>query len=210
MRMALYLFLFSLCAASTSAAEPGFTVIFDGKTFTGWEGDTKKTFRIENEAVVAGSLKQRVPHNEFLCTTKEYGDFELRLKAKVSGQGKNAGVQFRSARIPNHHEVKGYQCDVGWLRKKPCWGWLYDESRRRKFLAEANSQELLKVLKQNDWNELVVRCEGAHIQIWVNGYQTVNYTEKEENISRRGIIGLQIHSGLPTEVFYKEIRIKEL
>ena len=106
------------------AAEPKDGVpLFDGKSFAGWEGNLKH-FRIEDRAIVGGTLKEKIPRNEFLCTEKEYGDFELRLKFKVLGKGANAGVQLRSQRIPNHHEVKGYQADLGdgW------WGCLYDEA----------------------------------------------------------------------------------
>lgn len=197
-------------ASSAVAAEPGFHSLFDGKTFAGWEGDTKKTFRIEAGEVVAGSLKSRVPRNEFLCTTKEYGDFELRLKAKLTGDGKNAGIQFRSVRIPNHHEVKGYQCDMGAGRGRNIWGSLYDESRRRQFLAHGDNDQLAKVIKEDDFNDIVIRCMGPRVQIWVNGLQTVDYTEKEDGIARRGIIGLQIHGGAPAEARYKDVRIKEL
>ena len=70
-------------------------------------------FRVEEGAIVAGTLKQPIPHNEFLCTTKEYANFDLCLKAKLVGDGDNAGIQFRSKRVPNHHEVSGYQCDMG-------------------------------------------------------------------------------------------------
>ena len=92
--------------------EEGFVSLFDGKTLAGWEGDTK-TFRVENGAILAGSLQDPIPRNEFLCTTRRYENFELRFEAKLVGPGKNAGVQFRSERIPNHHEVIGYQCDIG-------------------------------------------------------------------------------------------------
>lgn len=167
-------------------------------------------FRVEKGAIVAGSQKSRIPNNEFLCTTKEYGDFELRLRARLVGAGKNAGVQFRSRRIPNHHEVIGYQCDMGVMSGKSIWGALYDESRRRKFLAVGDGAKIKKIFKPGDWNELVIRCQGPRIQIWLNGHQTVDYTEADNKISRRGIIGLQIHGGPPAEASYKDIRIKEL
>src|SRR6185436_16372769 len=128
---------------------------------------------------------QKVEHNEFLCTTKEYGDFELRLKAKLLGKGDNAGVQFRSQRIPNHFEVIGYQCDMGNAAGKSIWGALYDESRRKKFLVTGDHDKLIKVLKPDDFNDLVIRCEGAHIQIWVNGEKTVDYKEEERTFRRR-------------------------
>jgi len=190
-------------------AEPGFRPLFDGKSLAGWEGD-QSVFRVENGAVVAGSLKDKVAHNDFLCTKQQFGDFELRLQAKLVGKGQNAGVQFRSERVPNHFEVSGYQCDMGSAGGKPIWGWLYDESRRKKFLVEADADELTKAVKSNDWNDLVIRCEGPHVQIWVSGLQTVDYTEADEKIARRGIIGLQIHGGEPAEAAYRKIRIKEL
>jgi len=179
--------------------------IFDGKTFEGWEGNLK-AFRIQDGAIVGGSLKQRVPRNEFLCTKKEYADFELRLKFKLLGKGANAGIQIRTKRIPNHHEVIGYQADMG----GKYWGCLYDESRRRKVLAKPDLKKVMSVLKKDDWNEYVIRCTGRRVQLWINGFQTVDYTEPDEKLEQRGIIGLQIHGGPPSEAWYKEIIIKEV
>src|SRR6185295_9303361 len=121
----------TLCASSLCAAKP--TKLFDGKTLDGWEGD-KATWRVEDGSIVGGSLDKTVPRNEFLCTTKTFGDFELKLKFKLVGDksSANAGVQFRTKRIPKHHEVSGYQADIG----QGYWGALYDESRRNKVLAQ--------------------------------------------------------------------------
>jgi len=181
--------------------------LFDGKTFAGWEGNLD-VFRIEDGAIVAGTLKKRIPRNEFLCTTRDYREFELRLKVKLLGDPTraNAGIQIRSRRIPNHHEMIGYQADMG----QHYWGCLYDESRRRKILAAANQEELAKVLRIGDWNEYVIRCVGKRIQLWINGYQTVDYTEPDDSIEQTGLIGVQIHSGPPSEALYKDIMIKEV
>jgi hypothetical protein len=182
--------------------------IFDGKTFDGWEGDTKNTWRVEDGALVGGSLEKTVPRNEFLCTTKSYGDFELRLRFKLLGDKEkaNAGVQFRTKRIPNHHEVIGYQADIG----QQYWGALYDESRRGKVLAGPEKALVEKLIKHEDWNEYVIRCEGPRIRLWLNGTLTVDYTEKDDKIERTGIIGLQIHGGAKAKALYKDIRIEEL
>ena len=195
--------------ADKPMAEVGFVPLFDGKTLDGWEGK-KEVFSVRERAIVAGSLKNPIANNEFLCTTKIYGDFELRLQAKLVGPGNNAGIQFRSQRIPNHHEVIGYQCDMGAWKPGVIWGALYDESRRRKMLAEGEQAEIAKVLKKNDWNDLVIHCQGNRIQIWLNGYRTVNYTEKDAKIATKGIIGLQIHGGKPSMASYRKIRIKPL
>jgi hypothetical protein len=183
------------------------TFLFDGRTFDGWEGDTNKTFRIEDGAIVGGSLKEKVPRNEFLCTTRSYTNFVLRVKFKLLGKGANAGIQFRSQRIPNHHEVSGYQADMA---DPSWWGCLYDESRRNKMLAKSDMEALNKVLKRDDWNQYVIRCEGRRIQLSVNGLQTVDYTELDEAIPQHGIIGLQIHGGPPSEAWYKDITIEEM
>ena len=119
-------------------------------------------------------------------------------------------MQFRTVRIPDKTEVSGFQCDVGNAFGRPVWGALYDESRRNKMLAEGDKDKVSEWLRKDDWNELTVRAEGDRIRIWLNGNLTVDYTEKDENIVKTGNIGLQIHSGPPTEAWYRNIRIKAL
>ena len=189
--------------------EPGFVWLFDGQSLEGWEGN-QKWFRIEDKSIVAGSLKEKIPNNEFLCSKKRYDNFELRFQVRLKGQGNNAGVQFRSERVPNHHEVSGYQCDVGGAFERSVWGALYDESRRNKMLAEGVAADVKKWTREGQWNDLRVRCEAAHIQIWLNGNPTVDYREEDAKIPQTGIIGLQIHSGPPTEAWYRAIRIRSL
>jgi hypothetical protein len=206
--LALVLLSASLCLSAQAGEPEEGRKLFDGKTLKGWEGD-ENSFRVEDGAIVAGSLKGDVPRNEFLCTTQEFADFELKLKCKLVGKGANAGVQFRTKRIPNHHEVSGYQADMreGW------WGKLYDESRRNRVLAgedTAVQEKLAKALKPDDWNDYVIRCEGPRIQLWLNGVQTVDYTEEEKDIAAKGVIAVQIHGGPPSEAWYKDIVIREL
>jgi hypothetical protein len=180
--------------------------LFDGKSLNGWEGDPN-IFRVEDGSIVGGSLKTALARNEFLTSTKEYGDFELRLKVKLTGAASaNGGIQFRSRRVPNNREMSGYQADMG----QHYWGSLYDESRRNKTLAGPDPDELKKVLKPNDWNDYVIRCEGRHIQLWLNGLKTVDYTEPDEKLEQKGLIGLQIHGGPASEAWYKDLEIKDL
>ncbi|HYR58462.1 MAG TPA: DUF1080 domain-containing protein [Chthoniobacteraceae bacterium] len=195
----------ALLATFASAAP---TPLFDAKTFDGWEGDTAKTWRIEDGAIVGGTLAEKVPHNEFLATTKSFGNFELRLKFKLIGTEGfiNGGVQFRSQRIANHFEMIGYQADMG----EGYYGSLYDESRRKKTLAAPDKELIEKTLKKDDWNDYRIRCEGRHIQLWINGVQTVDYTEPDEGIEQTGFIAVQIHGGGKAEAWYKDIVIEEL
>jgi hypothetical protein len=206
MRLSLPLVIFLIGTPALAADQP--LPLFNSKDFTGWEGDTTKTWKIEDGAIVGGSLDAVVPRNEFLCTTKSYGDFELKVVFKLTGDKAkgNAGVQFRTKRIPNHHEVSGYQADVG----QDYWGALYDESRRNKVLARPDAKVIDKLVKFDDWNEYVIRCEGPRIRLWLNGTLTVDYTEKDDKIERSGIIGLQIHGGAKAKVYYKSVVIEEI
>lgn len=201
-----------LLVAAISATADDFpkqsSPLFDGKTLDGWEGN-EHYFRVQDGCIVAGRLDEKIPHNEFLCTEQEYGDFELRLEAKLVGQGNNAGVQFRSKRVEGNTEVSGYQADIGGAWNRLVWGALYDESRRNRMLAEPEPKLTQSILKEG-WNELRVRAEGNHIQIFLNGEKTVDFKEQDDKIPSSGIIGLQIHSGKPTEAWYRNIRIRKL
>jgi len=182
--------------------------LFDGKTFNGWQGDTIHTWRIENGALVGGSLIETVPHNDFLATLQTFKNFDLQLQFKLTGTGfVNAGVQFRSQRLANpDYEMAGYQADLG----EGYWGSLYDESRRNKTLSKPDSLIIKKILHTNDWNYYRIRCNGKKIQIWLNDVLTVDYTEKEDTIMQSGLIALQIHGGGKAEVAYKKLQLTRL
>lgn len=202
--------------------------IFDGKTLEGWEGDLE-VFHVKEGAVVGILSEESDSDLSYLCTLKEYEDFELRLKVKMVGEDTNGGIQFRSRRVPDTHEVSGYQADAGHV----FWGCLYDEARRGKVLACPDPEFMRKELKRVDievdvdevavspdakkfretlkwhgWNDYVIRCVGNRVQLWVNGNLTSDYVEKDESIRRSGVIGLQVHDRAPTEVWYKDITIK--
>jgi hypothetical protein len=199
----------ALClAVGTVGARERGRRLFDGKSFAGWEGDTARTWRIEDGALVGGSLTETVPRNEFLATTREYGDFELTLEVKLTGTGfTNGGIQIRSRRIANPpNEMSGFQVDMG----EGYWGSLYDESRRNRTLVQPPAALLQRILRPGEWNRYRIRCEGARIRIWLNGEQTVDYAEKDPAIPSTGLIAVQVHGGGKTEARYRRLRLREL
>ena len=185
--------------------------IFDGRTFTGWIGDTNKTWRIEDGAFTGGTLTEKIPRNEFLRSTRSYTNFVLRFKFKLVGTPAggfvNGGVQVRSQPAKNPpNEMVGYQCDIGdgWF------GALYDETRRNKVLIKPDPAAVKKAVKPGDWNEYLIRCEGRRVRSWINGEAMIDYTEPDESLEQHGLLGLQIHSGGPAQIWYKDITIEEL
>lgn len=189
----------SKACAKCEKCKKGFKSLFDGKTLKGWEGD-KKLWFVENGMIVGRSAG--IKSNQFLFTTKEYGDFVLYIKFRlVDGKG-NSGFQIRSKKVGTH--AKGYQADAG----QKYWGWLYDEKRRGKLVG--SPPETVKHYKPAGWNEYVICCKGPNIELKLNGFVTAKYVEKDSKIPRKGIIAPQLHVGPPMEIQIKEIRIKEL
>jgi hypothetical protein len=69
--------------------------LFDGKTLDGWiQKNGTATYRVEDSAIVGQTTKGSP--NSFLCTEKEYGDFELEFEVKLINNELNSGVQIRT------------------------------------------------------------------------------------------------------------------
>lgn len=180
----------------------GFTPLFDGKTLDGWEGDT--SLWAAKDGMLVGT-SPGLKHNDFLSTTRTYGDFILKFSFRMTGDANsNSGAQFRSVRVPGH-EMSGYQADIG----QGYWGCLYDESRRNKVLVDA-SEKAKAAINQDGWNHYVIRCMGDHITLTLNGVTSVDYVEKDKDIAREGKIAVQIHAGGPMRIAFKDIYIQPL
>lgn len=192
----------ALLALNIFAAD-GFRPLFNGKNLDGWVVDTKEAWQVRDGMIVG--KHDGLKYNDFLRTARNYRNFELKLKFRLlNGEG-NSGVQFRSKPLRDSHEVIGYQADVG----QQYWGCLYDESRRKKVLAQAPA-EILAALDRNGWHEYAIRAQGNHITLHLDGKKTVDYTETEPGMDIPGFIALQVHSGPKIEVWFKDIVIREL
>ena len=44
-----------------------------------------------------------------------------------------------------------------------------------------------KIIKQDEWNEYRIRVKGPRVQLWINGTQTVDYTEADDKIEQKGL-----------------------
>ena len=195
-----------LGAAITQKAET--VTLFDGHSFKGWEGNTQDVWRIENQTIVGGSMDGN-PQNEFLATTRSFDHFRLTLEYKLVGSEGfvNGGVQFRSRRISDPaNEMTGYQADIG-------AGWsgsLYDESRRKTMLAEADKERLARIEKPGEWNHYEILAMGDQVKLFLNGSHMITYVEPDQSIEQKGLIALQIHGGCKAEISFRNIMIESL
>ena len=182
--------------------------LFDGTSFSGWEGDTNSTWRIRDGVIVGGSLAGN-PRNEFLATTRAYTNFHLQLDYRLVGTEGfvNGGVQFHSRRIaqpPN--EMSGFQADIG----AGFSGCLYDESRRNRMLAMADTNLLARVEKPGDWNHYEITAVGHQVTLTLNGQRTALWLETDPAIEWAGFIALQIHGNCKAEIAFRNLQIEEL
>jgi hypothetical protein len=188
-------------ASPGAAAEAGFEPLFDGRTLSGWEGDPR-LWKVEDGVIVGSTEGVKVTANTFLVyRKKQFGDFILRADVKLRNH--NSGIQFRSEELPDF-VVRGYQADMA---EGNWWGSIYEEKGKRGVMVNGWKGKAEKVVKPNDWNSVEVRCQGDQIQVTVNGLVTA---ELRDSVRTSGVIALQLHTGPPMEVRFRNLRIQEL
>jgi hypothetical protein len=180
--------------------QAGFELLFNGRDLYGWNGHPRN-WSVENGEIVGRASD--LSHNVFITYGMTYGDFELRYQVKLLNG--NSGVQFRSKEFPDY-VVKGYQADIA----DEWYGSLYEEKLGRGVLVNGFKSKGETVVRPGDWNDMVIRAEGPRIRIWLNGLQTVDFTETDESRPKSGVIALQLHQGPPMEVRFRNIRIREI
>ncbi len=202
-----------------------FKDIFDGKTLSGWDGDTT-VWRVEDGNIVGEVTAEKpLKTNTFLIWQGgSPGDFELKAEVKITEDG-NSGINYRSELVEGvPFGLKGYQADID--GKNTYTGLTYEE-RGRGMLAKrgetvtlengkdpivhtaANADSLLQLIHKNDWNEIHIVAAGNHLKYFLNGV-LMSETTDNDTVNRKsaGLIGLQAHTGPPMSVRYRNIRIK--
>ncbi len=206
-------------------AEEGFTRIFNGKDLSGWDGDPR-LWSVRDGVIRGETTPEKLAlRNTFLIWRGgTLRDFELRLSFRISSG--NSGVQVRS-KDQGEWRVTGYQAEV--VPSRAQMGLFYDEGGRG-FLARPGEsvainekgeikavgsvgdlEKIQSVYKEKDWNELAVVARGSHMAQKINGVVFSELTDEDEKgRALSGVLALQIHTGPPMLVEFKDIRIKAL
>jgi len=218
-----------LATAGTFAQEAGFKPIFDGKTLDGWKAPNMSYWSVEDGVLIAQSTQGNpVKSNQFLVwQAGQLDDFELKLKYRISGTDRaNSGIQVRSQVADDGH-VQGYQADID--RAGRYAGALYDE-RGRGMLAERGhktvidadgtkktespigaAEALMTTISKDGWNDYHIIARGRHITLKINSRVTAEVVDNDEkDLDLSGVLALQLHSGPPMKVEFKDIRLKRL
>jgi len=211
------------CAAAKPAAadEQGFVSIFNGKNLDGWVGlDGKK----DSYYVKEGMLICKDTGKDHLFTEKEYANFILRLEIKLdTGSNNGIGVRDQINRAPhlfgNELQVldDSYFPCVKHGRKLELKEYQYHGSLYG--VVPAKRGHLKPV---GEWNQEEILCDGRHLKVILNGATIVDVDlDKVKPIDghdkehyglkyAKGHIGLHAHGNYGAEVFFRNLRVKEL
>ena len=184
-------FAFCVCAANSAnaqdAAPEGFTSLFDGKSIDNWEQKNgTATYEIK-DGTILGTTATGSP-NSFLCSKKEYGDFELHFEVKVDDE-LNSGVQIRSVSKSDYKNgrVHGPQVEIAAASGS---GYIYSEGTGRGWISL--DRPVQDAFKKGEWNKYRVVADGCRVQTWINGKYVEDVIVPAVE-PKSGFIGLQVH-----------------
>ena len=209
--------------------ESGFERIFDGKSLAGWEGEPQY-WRVENGALVGEvAATNLLKVNSFIVWRGgETRDFELKVEYRVSAKG-NSGINYRSVMATNFGPwaMRGYQADID--GKNQYTGQNYEEKGRtflamrgqvtrledgkppKKISSLGSTNDLLSVIKSEDWNEYHLIARGNVLTHILNGrVMSVVIDDDVTNRTMTGSLGVQVHVGPPMKIEYRNFRLKRL
>ncbi|HEX4792677.1 MAG TPA: DUF1080 domain-containing protein [Humisphaera sp.] len=203
---------------------PGFVALFNGKDLTGWKGLLKAPldnparranlspearqaaqqeadknmaahWKVENGIIIYDGNKGRS-----LCTTKDYGDFEMWVDWKIEAGG-DSGIYLRGSP----------QVQIWDPANKPAGGvnsgGLYNNQKGPHDPTAAADRPV------GQWNRFQIIMIGDKVTVFLNGNKVVdnvvleNYWERNKPIYPTGQIELQDHN---SRLEFKNIYIREI
>lgn len=202
------------------SAEKGYVSMFNGRDLSGWQGFVanpikKKQFpayklrRLQKEAdekvkenwsVKDGMIVFNGKGNN-LCSTKDYGDFEMIVDWRITKKG-DSGIYLRGT--PQVQVWDTSRVEVG---AQVGSGGLYNNQKHM-------SKPLLVADNPiGEWNTFYIKMIGERVTVYLNGLLVVdnvvmeNYWDRSLPIFPEGPIELQAHG---TDLAFRDVYVREL
>jgi len=218
-----------LCVAPAVASGARYAeeTIFNGKDLTGWDGDPR-LWSVADGAIRGQTTQEKPARVNSFCIWRggKLKNFILKIKFRI--QNGNSGIQYRSQDLGNWR-VGGYQAEVenapgkvGFLYHEGGRGWMVnvgdimvvDEEGNKNVVGKIADRDALieaGYYKEKDWNEYTIIARGNHLVHILNGFQTIEMIDDDpKGRAMEGILALQIHTGAPMIVEFKDIRVTHL
>ena len=204
---------FALPDAATPTQPKDWIDLFDGSTLNGWVHlNGAHTYTVEDGAIVGRTVESSAAMNSFLCSLREFDNFELELETMID-RVTNSGIQIRTAVRPMQGNGKGNEYVPGRVfgpqveirrsyKGQPATGLLYGEALGTGWLSSKQKiDEGHPHFVNEGWNKLRIVAEGPRIRTWVNGQLVEDLINEEVYKTHpKGFIGLQIHGLSEREV----------
>ncbi len=220
----------SFLSAADNSPPPGFTALFNGRDFSGWQGGL--AFNKLNSASTDELSKAQAAANELmrahwkveagvlindgkgtnLATIKQFGNFELMVDWKINPKG-DSGIYLRGQPQVQIWDSKSLS-DRFAREKNQGSGALWNNKNP--------DHKLPITFADNDpgeWNTFHIIMVGDKVTVRLNGKLVVdqvpidNYFDKGQPAPARGPIELQYHpnqDGKPDNLYFKNVYLKEL
>ena len=207
-----------------AVGEDSVEVLFNGKDLTGWSGKEANWSVVDGVIVGTTTDEDPLPYNQFLIWEGgEVEDFELTADLKLTSNGNNSGIQYRSQLRPDLGEqvVSGYQCDM----HPAVWanGMGYHEKGRgiickrgmKVVITPEGKPKIVGELPMEpefntgEWNTYKITAKGNHIVHEINGVQTIDMVDHDEKgRALSGLIAFQIHKGAAMKIEIRNVTLK--
>ena len=186
------------CGITHKNHEAEYREIFNGKDLSGWKTGGEAKWIVQEGNIIGTQGDNNEPGDLF--TQAVYKDFLLKVTYRVEWPC-NTGIWFRY-----QSGDKAYQGDILEYENPECYsGTLYCPGKM--FLAMNTDKS---IVDREGWNTMIIRAEGDHLQIWLNGHQVADV---HDNTTDTGHIGFQIHAGQQfgtMKIVVREVLLKTL
>ena len=137
-----------------------------------------------------------------------FKNFEFTAKVKTY-KGANSGIYFHTAYQDGGWPAAGYECQVNAT---------HGDKKKTGGLYAVKDVMDTPAAPDDEWFDYRIRVEGKRVQIWINGKQTVDFTEPADWTPPKGMAGRKLGAGTfalqahdpGCKVDYKDIKVETL
>ncbi len=177
-------------------AQMSLPLAFNGTDFTGWVLPEDNIWWSAGNGILS---VQNGPDQKpsILWTEKEYANFVMSLEFRFGEGVVDSGVFIRKV-------AEQIQLGISGSMQRDMTASPYIEGKGYPVEAEGVGE----VLKQDDWNIIVIVAVGQNYSTWLNGKKVMSYNS--ESAVEKGPIGLQLHANREMHIEFRNIALAEL
>lgn len=162
--------------------EDGWRLLFNGENSDGWRRACQDQFpgngwTIENGTLTAEAVQRGERRGGDIITNERFSNFELRLQAKLV-PGANSGIKYfvNEIRTGDRCSAIGPEYQLiddshPTIRDDQKYGSLYDLKPPENVLANPIGE----------WDNIIIKIDGSHVEHWLNGYKIVEYDRQSDD-----------------------------